>query len=388
MSQIKKTTMSGATSIFIVIFSVILLVIIVTSFIRVMLEERQRAIESDLNQSARDSALAGVEDAKRALLKYRKQICAQDAVRCKDILDDFLNGQNCDPIQEIMGIGAVGQETMLETKRGVDQDLEQAYTCVKINYDTVDYKRDMLNNEAIIIPLRARDGFNQIKFSWHTVRDNNNNDQIKNSGFPGGKLFANNYLSDPKIPPVMRLEHIRFNSDLGSYDRESGTLYKNDALRGNRNFDVVYLRPANSDAKVGFDQDNKDNKINKDIISNVKCSKNVNNEGFYCSQTMNLRVPVASNSGGDYLRVNNLFKSTSIRVEMLNNGVMVPLVGIQPEIDSNGRANDVYRRVKARVEFMDEQFTYPKGAIEIQDGDFCKKFEMTKNVLVKNACSW
>ncbi len=57
----------GAVSIFAVVFSALLLTILTVGFIRLMVSAQQRAINNDLSQSAYDAALAGVEDAKRAV---------------------------------------------------------------------------------------------------------------------------------------------------------------------------------------------------------------------------------------------------------------------------------------------------------------------------------
>ncbi len=386
----QTTIKTGATSIFIVIFSVLLLTIIGTSFIKIMLDEQQRAINADLNQSAYDSALAGVEDSKRALLKYNKSICKDiSSTECKNILDNYLKGQNCDSVHRILGIGEAGKETLIQTRKGVDNSLEQAYTCVKINYDTQDYLRDLDSNETVVVPLRSREDFNQIKFSWHTQKDNGNVPTIKGQGFGSGFRFNRANFADNRIPPVMLLQQIKFNTNLTSYDRESSAIYDNTNLNQDRNFDTLFLRPSNSGASTGsFNHDDKDAIDGKNIISRVKCSNNINADGFYCEQRLILKGTIGSNSGSDYLRITNLLKPTSFRMEFLNNGASVAMLGIQPEIDSNGRANDVYRRVRARVEFMNNNFVYPKGSLTIRDGDFCKKFQVSKTKFIKNLCDW
>ena len=73
MSGIENSSKSyrrGAVSIFIVVFTALLISIITVGFIRIMMRDQQRATDSDLSNSAMDSARAGVEDAKRALQRY------------------------------------------------------------------------------------------------------------------------------------------------------------------------------------------------------------------------------------------------------------------------------------------------------------------------------
>ena len=54
----------GAASLYVVIFATILFGVITLSFIRIILSESSQTSNDDLSQSAYDSALAGVEDAK------------------------------------------------------------------------------------------------------------------------------------------------------------------------------------------------------------------------------------------------------------------------------------------------------------------------------------
>ena len=68
----RKQTKQGAASIFVVIFTTLLLGVITLSFVRIMISEANQTTNYDLSQSAYDSALAGIEDAKVALLKYHE----------------------------------------------------------------------------------------------------------------------------------------------------------------------------------------------------------------------------------------------------------------------------------------------------------------------------
>ena len=99
MKEIKqKITGSkrGAASFYIVAFSTLILMVVATSFAMVAISEISRSSNDDLSQSAYDSALAGVEDAKVAYVNYRKckdtgHIASDDGtgtvtVTCADII--------------------------------------------------------------------------------------------------------------------------------------------------------------------------------------------------------------------------------------------------------------------------------------------------------------
>ena len=61
---------SGIAAIFTVVFFTLLISVIILSFIKIVTQDQQQATNSDLSNSAYDSAEAGVEDAKRALKQY------------------------------------------------------------------------------------------------------------------------------------------------------------------------------------------------------------------------------------------------------------------------------------------------------------------------------
>ena len=65
-----SSTKKGAASLYVVIFATILFGVITLSFIRIILSESNQSSNDDLSQSAYDSALAGVEDAKIAVNRY------------------------------------------------------------------------------------------------------------------------------------------------------------------------------------------------------------------------------------------------------------------------------------------------------------------------------
>ena len=67
----KMKSKKGAASFYIVAFSTLVLIIIATSFAAIIISEVTRTANDDLSQSAYDSAMAGVEDAKIAFYNYQ-----------------------------------------------------------------------------------------------------------------------------------------------------------------------------------------------------------------------------------------------------------------------------------------------------------------------------
>ena len=79
MTNRKTKFKNGAVSFYIVVFLTLIFGIITLSFVRIILNEVRETANTDLYNSAYDSALAGIEDAKIALIKYHDCI-SQGAV--------------------------------------------------------------------------------------------------------------------------------------------------------------------------------------------------------------------------------------------------------------------------------------------------------------------
>ena len=63
----RRTAEHGATALMVVVFSVLLLMTISVSFMRLVVQDQERTNNDELSRGAYDSALAGVEDGKRVL---------------------------------------------------------------------------------------------------------------------------------------------------------------------------------------------------------------------------------------------------------------------------------------------------------------------------------
>ena len=102
----------GAASFYMVAFSTLILLVVATSFAAIIVSEVTRTANDDLAQSAYDSALAGVEDAKLAFYSYQK--CLEQGateteiddnkneVTCGEIIH-YMNNPDCDMVANILG---------------------------------------------------------------------------------------------------------------------------------------------------------------------------------------------------------------------------------------------------------------------------------------------
>ena len=76
-----------------------------------------------------------------------------------------------------------------------------------------------------------------------------------------------------------------------------------------------------------------------------------------------------------YLRISPMYGDTDYKVQLTN----ANFDGVQPIIDSTGRASNVFRRVKVRTEFMSTADIYPRATVDITK-NLCKNFSVTTSV--------
>lgn len=190
---------SGAASFYIVAISTLILVILATSFATAIISEIIRSSNDDLAQSAYDSAMAGVEEAKLAYANYRNCInmypalattstsldSSTDSVTCQDIVY-WVQHPSCDMVAHILGrIGKtgntkkqdeIGEISLEQTSTGrTNSELDQAYTCVEIYTDPQNiYGTLNIANPYKIVKLKteAASTVDTITLRWHMNEGN------------------------------------------------------------------------------------------------------------------------------------------------------------------------------------------------------------------------
>lgn len=401
----RTSNQSGAVSLFVVIFAMLLLTIITMSFVRLMISDQQRASNVDLSQSAFDSAQAGAEDAKRALIWYQKR-CQVSEAAC-ELAKTAITSPNCNTGLRasgvISGLATDKSEVLVQQNTStVDKDLDQAYTCVKMEVDTDNIEATIPKGGSRLIALRGVSQFDQVRLSWFSSEDLTiPTDPVDVSmESPDKPLFS---IADwsANRPPIMRAQMMQVGKTftLSDFDRTVGA-----AGNQSSNSNALFLYPVRANSGNTFasfvDRDvrkasNDPNEVplpdsKSDTPLATRCQPTVTSGNFSCSIVLHLPFPINGdkNDRTAFLRLATYYNGAKVRVELLDSAMpgVVNFKGVQPRIDSTGRANDMFRRIETRVELTDPTFPYPDAAVDIS-GNFCKDFSVTDSASIAGACT-
>lgn len=385
---------SGAVSLFIVVFTALLISVVTISFIRIMVRDQEQASTVDLSQSAYDSALAGVEDAKRALLHFQT-VCQSDATTpaCVAATSAMAAAATqCNVGLSQIGIDATADEVMVQQSTDSSaRALDQAYTCVNILLKTPDYLGILQADGSKIIPIRSDSAFDTVRLEWYSTQN------LPAGGGVALDLMPNSTMPQPLLnqaswgqdrPSVMRAQLMQFGGNgftLGDFEGKNAAgesnantlfLYPTDgaspgtasnpetAFIGTESFGVRDVRKSAPTGSTGG-------------LQSVKCYPNLSIQKYACRVDLKVPTPIGAGDRTAFLRLSALYNATDYRVSLYNGATAVKLDGVQPQIDSTGRANDLFRRVQSRVELAVD-FPYPDAAVDIT-GNFCKNFTITDN---------
>ena len=406
----------GAASFYVVAFSTLILLIIVTSFTALVIAQITRSSNAELSQSAYDSALAGVEDAKLALYDYRSCIANgatakepndDGALNCDEIVYLMENDDSCDKVAFILGrlpyttdSANAGGEVLIQeesSENGSANNMSQAYTCTKIQTVLKDYRSTLSSsNQMKVIKVKLDDSvaakdIETMRISWGADLGQA---QLNYSNFnDGGVSFAPSGLA-PANPPTIAVtllqsaeqfnlsDYYITNMDEGQTNRGTVFLVPTDnelaatvGGNNNQNKEENYVRSysngVNRIEKKAFLKSNDRTYQNKPY--GVFCDRqNALSSEFVCSTILELPEPVGGSRSDDNFFVAvmlpygkpvtdfalEFFCREGVRCgEMTENGEQTnqaSLRGMQIGVDSTGRANDLFRRVETRLESSNE----------------------------------
>lgn len=422
MINVSANKQSGAVSLFVVVFAMLIITVITISFLRLMIADQLQASNNDLSQSAYDSAQAGVEDAKRALLRYQK-VCNDTPSACAalraQISQDVCNagllaGNVVDPTN-VSGTsgGKPGEVMVQQSATSGDSTLNQAYTCVKMKLATLDYIGTLTANASQIVPLipdyvrnsdgtatNTLDNFDTVTVRWFSRDDiSDSSGAISLTGpSPNGQQLPQQADWPANRPSIMRTQLIQFGS--------SFTLSDFDVSNGSQsNANTLFLYPTSAGAATNSDsftdRDTRKQTASGDPLPasstatplSTKCQSNISGGGYACEMSLKLPDPIGGGSNRTaYLRLTPLYNPTHFQVVLSRGKInssgtnIVKFKDVQPEVDSTGRANELFRRIVSRVDLYDTTFPYPDATIDVT-GNLCKDFGVTDTKFIAGSCT-
>ncbi|MBR2586877.1 hypothetical protein IKE71_00675 [Candidatus Saccharibacteria bacterium] len=437
MIKRKPNFKKGATSIYVVVIATLLFSVITVSFIRIVINETAKTTSDELAQSAYDSALAGVEDSKTALKQYFECRASlngsnpEEGSKCQTVINSIETGfasadpssakyGYCDAVSEALGRISAGEdkEVLIREETTSSSDvIDQAYTCVIINNVLDDYRAELDSGTTIrVIPLKTTNptSITGIRISWF-IEDDGSFDTL-NFAYPNNSNKFTPISNGTPTPPTLSAQIIQTAPSFGIDDFENSV--GNSTNRG-----TVFLVPTNEttasshvtrDVVVASNNHSSD-RTSSNAPHKVPCGKdNGLSEEFACVASIELPGPVNASTAAGFPTARNgetFFlvlslpygqPTTHFSVQLCTDNEAGGIRGdcrndtnstakftdAQISIDSTGRANDMYSRVEARVEFGDIHFPFPEFAVQAtgSDDDSIKKnFYVTQNCFISSA---
>ena len=371
----------GGVSMFLVVVTSMLVSLLVASFIRSVNRDIQSATNQDLSQSAYDSAQAGVEDAKRALVKYYQTCVNSSNANCSNILTQLttnLQDQSCNILGQTLGVGSASGETLIQTTSG-DADLSQAYTCLKMNITSPDFLGEVESGSSKLVRLNSASNFNKVRVSWfirkNSASDNLNLMSTTEAAANGMPLLTQNGQwkngGNPR-PSVLKVQLVTENKDVNT--REYNYNDPVAADKSGSKFLMLYPVKTGPGSKSSTDLISFPgirHNYSPNVVQYVQCKENFSSTTYACEATLSVSGNAAQ---GAFLRISSIYNGkTDFRVQLLNNDTVVNFFGTQPVVDSTGRANDKFRRIEARLDTdgINSSYYIPEYAVATE-GKICK----------------
>ena len=356
----------GAASFYMVAIATLVLVIIATSFAAIMIAEISRTSNDDLSQSAYDAAVAGVEDARLAYYNYKNCVREGGTTDCEG---KYIGDDRCNSFVKELGRGDIESEVKVQEGSEKGNDMDQAYTCTKIDLGSYDYRSTVSNQDPTrIVKIKLADeehakDINAVKMSWGV-----NEETVEN-------------VEDLPTLEVGLLQTGGSVFTMNSFDVTKG----DETNRG-----AVFLEPTSGEggdtieregviAKGAFLKSN--DKKTQNVPFKVHCDKDIEPQ---CSVIIELPKPVDGDRNDDtfmlmWSKIGGTYDADVVMELCKNNNCSVQSgepddangrtrLDMQVVIDSTGRANDLYRRVEVRLEKEDtgSQRIYALMAKEIK----------------------
>jgi len=326
----KKSTLhreqEGLVSIVVTMIIMIVLTLVVTGFAQLARREQRESLDRQLSTQAFYAAESGINDARRML----KQTPYNNGTTNKTMCD---RQYAVDPDPKVEATGNV------------------QYTCLLIKQDLKDLKfQNVQTNKSTVVPINPvvnAGSFDSLKISWQN------------------KTGANNIRGGTGFPPA---------SGPGAWGTDNVSVLRVDLVPAGANFTAdsmksglytAFLYPTSGGGTDSYGVSNTGK--NAGIIVNAncttpaakKCSVKISGLGIYSSY---------------FLRLRALYNVADVNVCADSCDGNTTLNKAQAELDSTGRANDVLKRIQARVSIVPDYngaSSIPEFALDSMD-NVCK----------------
>lgn len=382
---------AGFVSLFTTIFFMLLITVITLGFLQITTTEQLQATNNDLSASALASAQSGIEDGKRAILKYLS--LPSGATKTTYYTQMTTNSSNCTSITG----SQIGTDLGLSSTGNVvnNNQINQSYTCLTVNLNSPDFLGQSSGGASQVVPLRAVGGaYSQIKVSWHLLSSSvgDNGDGLPGNPPGSSPYYAAGPLLYPQInstspalgwnqlgyPAYLRVQLFGYPST-GSFNRgdltqRSRTVLLVPSTGGTSSTTPIDLGAVDPNPGV-MDQAELQPKT-------IKCDPTPAADigGYACTALLQLPAGAiyVSSANTYFMRITPIYGATHFRVALVNGGTEVTMDQVQPTVDVTGRAADVYRRLQARV-LVNQLTNFPEFAAESAT-TICKNMQVTNNV--------
>lgn len=394
-------TKRGVASLYVVIFATILFGVITLSCMRIMLSEFGQSSDDDLSRSAYDSAMAGVEDAKSVINKYYE--CLSGGGNYSSCSGELVFHDKC---EDYIGIakylypgytGGEGNHEILIQENSVDNNSDQAYTCVIVSDVVPDYRSTLTSDTRTkVVPLgvkSANSGSNlgtikTVRFSWFSQLNEGSevggSHDFKNLRGGDTKILGN--LSDTTTPPTISVTLIRAGNTVSPADYHKAN--------NNADYSTVLLLPSvQTTGSTNIDSNvisstylNNAGNVNVDRHEpfNVTCSTTTE---FACSVDLDVTGMGLTNSDSVFLVVSLPYGETitdfAVALYGDDDSKTIDFKGVQISVDSTGRTNQLFRRVETRLDPADMYFPYPQYELDLNGSD---EYVIDKNFWITANC--
>lgn len=404
MSKNSKTK-QGMASIYIVVFTTLLISIITLSFLRIMLSESGRTSRDTLSDSAYNSALAGVEDAKTAYSLYQKALAgdnsempkkAKEALEGKNESASYDPSNDCDLVRKALGGASSNEYT-------IDKNItDQAYTCVTMSLEGNFAGYITKDDPTLVVPLRSKksmkaDGdandIKAVKIIWRNLGTSASTNEIPNKY---GYMTSGNLTEETE--GIFGKKGMKDDDSAVNLNALNVML-----VQKSKNSDAYYYASDGTNTDRGYltlvpYEDGTTDYDNGIAASDVVAS---------ADKTMNQPIPVHCYTGQDshcevkiemptptgglprdpqnfFLVLSKIYSDPDldVTVEMHGDDGEIKFWNVQPIVDATGRAGDLMRRVEARLGTKNGADLLPTAELIVGgSGGIEKDFYVTKNCI-------